>query len=88
MKRELIDLRIVEEAHYMIDNKATVRQVAKKFGICKSTAHRDITLKLPYINLNLYLACKNILETNLEERAIRGGESTRKYYLGGDKSGN
>lgn len=40
-----IEERSVELAHYIIDSKDTVRGAAKKFGISKSTVHKDITLQ-------------------------------------------
>ena len=45
MKGILIDERAVKLAHYIIDSKDTVRGAAKKFGISKSTVHKDVTLK-------------------------------------------
>lgn len=41
--REYIEERAVEIANYIIEEKATVRQTAKKFGISKSTVHTDLT---------------------------------------------
>ena len=40
-----IEERSVELAHYIIDSKDTVRGAAKKFGISKSTVHKDVTLQ-------------------------------------------
>lgn len=40
-----IEERSVALAHYIIDSKDTVRGAAKKFGISKSTVHKDVTLK-------------------------------------------
>lgn len=39
--KEYIEERAVEIANYIIDHNATVRQTAKKFGISKSTVHKD-----------------------------------------------
>lgn len=39
-----IEERSVELAHYIIESKDTVRGAAKKFGISKSTVHKDLTL--------------------------------------------
>ena len=39
-----IEDRAVNLAHYIIDSKDTVRGAAKKFGISKSTVHKDLTL--------------------------------------------
>lgn len=40
-----IEERAVNLAHYIIDSGDTVRGAAKKFGISKSTVHKDVTLK-------------------------------------------
>lgn len=45
MKGISIDERAIELAQYIIDSKDTVRGAAKKFGISKSTVHKDVTLK-------------------------------------------
>ena len=37
--KDYIEERAVEIAYYIIENKATVRQTAKKFGVSKSTIH-------------------------------------------------
>ena len=39
--KDYIEERAVEVACYIIENNATVRQAAKKFGISKSTVHKD-----------------------------------------------
>ena len=41
--RDYIEERAVEIANYIIENKATVRQAAKKFGVSKSTIHVEVT---------------------------------------------
>ena len=45
MKGISIDDRAIKLAHYIIDSKDTVRGAAKKFGISKSTVHKDVTLQ-------------------------------------------
>lgn len=45
MKCISIEERAINLAHYIIDSKDTVRGTAKKFGISKSTVHKDVTLK-------------------------------------------
>lgn len=45
MKCISIEERAISLAHYIIDSKDTVRGAAKKFGISKSTVHKDVTLK-------------------------------------------
>ena len=75
-----IDERTVEIAHYIIDNKVTVRAAAKKFGISKSTVHKDVTERLKKINAALAMETKKVLDENKAERHIRGGEATRQKY--------
>lgn len=65
---------------YIVENNATVRATAKRFGISKSTVHKDVTQTLKNINKSLYLDVKSVLERNKEERHIRGGEATRIKY--------
>ena len=48
--RDYIEERAVETAIYMIETKATVRQTAKKFGVSKSTVHKDLTSRLVQVN--------------------------------------
>lgn len=68
-------------ALYMIENKATVRSTAKKFGISKSTVHKDLIERLPLYNRPLYLQIRELLSENKAERHIRGGLATRQKYL-------
>ncbi|MCL2053059.1 MAG: sporulation transcriptional regulator SpoIIID [Oscillospiraceae bacterium] len=72
--------RAVILGEYILENKSTVRAVAKQFGISKSTVHKDITEKLPLISPQLYPQVKEILEINKKERHIRGGLATKLKY--------
>lgn len=78
--KEYIEERTIEVAQYIIENKATVRSAAKKFGISKSTVHKDITERLTRINASLAHDVKNVLDENKAERHIRGGEATKEKY--------
>ena len=69
-------------ALYIIENRATVRTAAQKFGISKSTVHKDISERLPQFNRTLYLQVKEVLDINKAQRHIRGGIATRKKYRG------
>lgn len=77
-----IEDRAGELALYIIENRATVRAAATKFGISKSTVHKDISERLPTFNRPLYLQVKAVLDENKAERHIRGGIATRKKYKG------
>lgn len=77
---------IVEEraaiiGEYIIENKTTVRKAAKKFGISKSTVHKDVSHRLKKINPALYRNVKKILEINKSQRHIRGGLATKEKYI-------
>ena len=76
-----IDERACIIAQYIIETKTTVRSAAKKFGISKSTVHKDISDRLKNINKTLYIQVKEVLEQNKAERHIRGGIATKEKYL-------
>ena len=76
-----IEIRVIDEALYIIENKATVRQTAKEFKIGKSTVHKDVTVRLKELDSNLFLLVRNVLNYNLKERHIRGGNATKLKYL-------
>ncbi len=66
---------------YIVENNATVRATATRFGISKSTVHKDVTQVLKNTNKSLYLDVKSVLAKNKEERHLRGGEATKKKYM-------
>ena len=69
-------------AQYIIENRTTVRAAAKKFGVSKSTVHKDLSERLPLYDRPLYLQVKAVMEENKAQRHIRGGLATRKKYKG------
>ncbi|MCI5845783.1 MAG: sporulation transcriptional regulator SpoIIID [Oscillospiraceae bacterium] len=72
--------RAVILGEYILEQNATVRAAAEWFGISKSTVHKDVSERLPFLNPNLYDGVKAVLEKNKQERHIRGGLATRKKY--------
>ena len=74
---DYIAKRAVAAGEYLVLAKATVRQTAKKFGVSKSTVHKDVSERL--VEIDPALAAK-ILEKNKCERHIRGGIATREKY--------
>ena len=80
--RDNIEQRACELAVYVVENRATVRSAASKFGISKSTVHKDLTERLPRINPGLYKQVRSLLDLNKAERHIRGGLATRRKYKG------
>ena len=75
--------RAVRLAEYIIENNATVRAAAKRFGVSKSTVHKDVTQRLEKQDPALWAETKAVLERNKAERHIRGGIATRLKYKGG-----
>ena len=72
--------RTIRLAQYMIEQNATVRQTAARFGVSKSTVHKDITTRLKKLNTVLYESVQEVLRTNKQERHIRGGMATKEKY--------
>ena len=68
---------------YIVENRATVRQTAARYGISKSTVHKDVTEALRQVNRALYDEVAKVLEQNKNERHLRGGEATRRRHLTG-----
>ena len=80
--RTNIEERACDLAAYIIENQATVRAAAAKFGVSKSTVHKDLTERLPRLNQALYRQVRALLDLNKAERHIRGGLATRRKYKG------
>ena len=76
-----VEERPVILGRYIVDTGATVRVCAKKYGISKSTVHKDLTDKLKGIDENLYKSVRKVLEINKAELHIRGGIATKNKYL-------
>ena len=78
--RDDIEIRTLNEAKFIIENKATVRATAKVFHVGKSTVHKDMTKRLKALDYDSFLIVKKILLKNLNERHIRGGLATKRKY--------
>ncbi len=57
-----------------------MRLTAKRFGISKSTVHKDVTDRLIHINPGLAAQARVVLDVNKAERHIRGGLATKEKY--------
>ena len=75
-----VESRCIELGEYIVENKTTVRQTAKVFGISKSTVHIDVTKRLGEIAPLLAGKGNEVLQSNKSQRHIRGGEATREKY--------
>ena len=79
LKREIY-IRVTEAAEYIRATGATVRVCAKRFGVSKTTIHKDMRERLKEISPALYEEVARVLAKNKAERHIRGGEATREKY--------
>ena len=78
--RASITNRVIQLADHVIATGDTVRGAAQKFGISKSTVHKDLSERLYYADRKRYAVVRKILDKNLSERHIRGGIATRLKY--------
>ena len=76
-----IEERAVAVANFIVSSNSTVRETARRFGISKSTVHKDITDRVEKIDPELARSVRKVLEVNKGERHIRGGLATREKYL-------
>lgn len=76
----MIEERAIELGKYVVETRATVRQAAKVFGVSKSTVHKDLTERLPRIHPGLYAQVRQVLNINMAQRHIRGGQATLLKY--------
>ncbi len=79
--QDYIEERVLEISNFIMEKETTVRSAARIFGVSKSTVHKDLTERLPLLNVHIAGEVKRILEKNKAERHIRGGEATRKKYI-------
>lgn len=79
MDKKIAD-RVKQEAEYILKTNETLRNVAKKFCVSKSTVHKDISERLQTISPELSTKIRNILDEHIMIRHIKGGESTKEKY--------
>ena len=77
---DTIDERARALALYVLETGATVRAAAERFGVSKSTVHKDLTERLERADRPLWLRVRTVLDRNKAERHLRGGEATRRRY--------
>ncbi len=84
INKKYIESRVLEIAEYTLKTKSDIRSSAKKFGVSKSTVHKDLSERLQVINANLYSEVEAVLIQNKYKGQLLGGESTRKKYYKGE----
>ncbi len=77
--------RAVSLGEYISENACTVRDAAVKFGMGKSTVHKEVTERLKTCDPVLYEKVRTVLDYNLSVRHLRGGEATRVKYKAAHK---
>ena len=75
-----IEARAMRCGEYIAATGCTVRACAARCGVSKSTVHKDVTERLPAIDPALTERVKAVLDRNLSERHLRGGDATRRKY--------
>ncbi len=79
--RDYVEVRVREIGEYIVATGATVRQCARRYGVSKTTVHKDMRERLPRVSPALADAVARVLRFNREDRHIRGGDATRRKYL-------
>ena len=82
--RQDIELRVVSIAHAMVFSGATVRALAREYGVSKSTVHKDMESRLAALSAPLHKEVAAVMAKNKAERHLRGGEATRRRYAKGN----
>ena len=72
--------RVIHQARVMLEDRHTVREVAKIIGLSKSTIHKDLTEDLKIIDENLFEEISSLFEYNKNIRHIRGGQKTKEKF--------
>ena len=75
-----IEERVLCCAKYIVETGCTVRACAKYLSSSKSTVHKDVTERLQAIDPELWERVKVVLDVNLKERHLRGGDATKRKY--------
>ena len=73
--------RCLEMARYMTASGDTVRGAARRFGVSKSLAHRELTVRLRALDPSLYTRVRALLQYHKAIRHLLGGEATRRRFL-------
>ena len=79
--REEAARRCLDMARSMISTGDTVRGVARRFGVSKSLAHRELTGRLQRLDPALHSQVQALMEYHKAVRHLRGGEATKRRFL-------
>jgi putative DeoR family transcriptional regulator (stage III sporulation protein D) len=80
MMKDYIEQRVLDIAKFLAGSGSTVRDAARKFHVSKSTVHKDMMDRLPYLHSELARSVRHVLDVNKAERHLRGGQATCMKY--------
>lgn len=72
--------RCLKLAYLVAEKGATIREAAKQVGVSKSLAHREVTIRLKYLDQGLFQQVRKQLLYHKAVRHLRGGEATKRKY--------
>lgn len=78
--REDVRERALRLAEHILETGDTVRACAARFGVSKTTIHKDLRERLPRLDAELSARVGEVLRRNLSQRHLRGGEATRRKF--------
>lgn len=78
--REDVRLRVLQAAQHILKTGATVRACADRFGVSKTTIHKDMRDRLPRLDGELSRRVDGVLTHNLQQRHLRGGAATKRKF--------
>ena len=79
------DYTILLVADYYIENKSTMRECAKHFGVGKSTIHNYLHKNLAKIDFVKFEKVSAISQLNFSQKHIRGGMATKQKFSNNSK---
>ena len=71
---------VLDLAHEYIETECTVRELAERHGVSKTTVWKMLTYELPEVSKPLAMKAKKILKRHSKEAPRRGGIALRKKY--------
>lgn len=77
---DYMEERIIKCAEYIVETGCTVRACSAHFSVSKSTVHKDVTERLRTLDGALFERVRAVLDCNLRERHVRGGNATKEKY--------
>lgn len=61
-------------ANYMVEHKASIRELSRVYGVSKSSVYDTVTKHLKEVDHNLWIKCKKVLHDNKIKSQTKKGE--------------